>query len=393
MAKRSSDISQQPASPESGHWPKSLAGPLSPSLPRLLARIGHDLRQPLQAMALLNAALAQRTTDDDTRLLIDDMGRSVDVLRQMIENLLDLGKLEAGAVDPEIEVVPVSEVLVGSAKAFSQAAAATDVGLRIVDSGAWVRSDARLLRDIVTRLVSNAVRFTAAGKIVVGCRRRGATLRIEVWDTGPGIGDDDLRHVFEAFHRLDIPGGDTGPGLGLGLALVERTATLLGHSVEARSWPGKGSMFAVVVPLAVADGDDLTAAGHRPPVERIAGSRILVAADGAETASLCTLLTRWRARVLVAPGAGSGRQPAVDPECRPDLIIADCSGSDFDAGIRDLCGAVEAIGCDTPRLLICDNPSSAMADQARRVGIHLLGAPVAPGKLRALLEHLLDGRR
>ena len=233
---------------------------------RFLAAASHDLRQPLQTISLLHEILAKKIEDEDTLRLVGRLDETVSAMSSMLDTLLDINQLEAGIVRREMVDFPINAVLDHLRAQFSFHAAAHRLGWRVVPSSLSVRSDPRLLEQMIRNLLSNAVKYTSQGKILLGCRRRGDMLRIEVWDTGIGIPEEQLQEIFKEFRQLDNPARERSKGLGLGLAIVERLADLLGHTVDVRSRPGKGSVFAVEVPLgqgAPLGGPPVYARGNR----------------------------------------------------------------------------------------------------------------------------------
>src|SRR6266436_2710941 len=215
---------------------------------RFLAAASHDLRQPLHALGLFVAQLHGRMRAGERRRIIARVDAALSAMNELFNALLDISKLDAGVLTPSITEFPVAKLLDRVDTTFTGAAREKGLSLQVVTSSAWVRSDFILLERIVFNLVSNAVRYTSSGGVVVGCRNRGVNLRIEVWDTGPGVPQDQQQNIFGEFYRL----GATGAGLGLGLAIVDRLCRLLDHSVRLTSILGKGSCFSVALPRVAA---------------------------------------------------------------------------------------------------------------------------------------------
>ena len=207
---------------------------------RFLAAASHDLRQPLQTISLLQGMLEKRVRDEATLKLVHRLDETVGAMSSMLDKLLDINQLEAGIVRPEIVDFPIKRLLDGNAnRVHLSHRRPTGLDWRVAPSSLTVRSDPRLLEQIIRNLLSNAVKYTTQGKILLGCRRRGDKLRIEVWDTGPGIPELELQAIFEEFHQLDNPARERSKGLGLGLAIVQRLADLLGHKIDVRSRSGQ----------------------------------------------------------------------------------------------------------------------------------------------------------
>ena len=219
---------------------------------RFLAAASHDLRQPMQTLSLVRGILAkkiQEKKNEEALELVARLNETAGALSRMLDTLLDINQLEAGNIHPEKVNFPINDLLHRLRIEFSYHARAHGLICHVVPCRLSVLSDPRLLELIIRNLLSNAVRYTERGKILLGCRRRSDKLRIEVWDTGRGIPEGQTDAIFAEFHQLDNPAHERSRGLGLGLSIVQRLADLLGYSVDVRSQPGKGSAFAVEVPL------------------------------------------------------------------------------------------------------------------------------------------------
>lgn len=217
---------------------------------RFLAAASHDLRQPMQALRLYLDTLDRRIGDRLNRRILTGALAALGAGEELLRNFLDVSVLESGIIQPHPTEVDLDEMLRELAHEYRPLAADKELDLRLVLCAARVCSDAALLKRLIANLISNAIRYTTSGRVLVGCRHRGRFLRIEVWDTGIGIADDQLQAVFEDFYQIGNPERDRTKGLGLGLSVVQRTARLLDHRITVTSRPGRGSMFAVTVPLA-----------------------------------------------------------------------------------------------------------------------------------------------
>jgi FixJ family two-component response regulator/signal transduction histidine kinase len=216
---------------------------------RILAAASHDLRQPLQTLILMRAALAKKIKDKEGLKLITQLNKTSDVMLGMLDTLLQINQLEAGIVGPEEVEFPINDLLEQLRIEFAYHAQARGLSWHVVPCRLTVWSDPRLLEQMIRNLLSNAVKYTERGKILLGCRRRGDRLRIEVWDTGIGIPEEQRHAIFAEFHQPGNPAHNHTLGFGLGLPIVQRLGHVLGHFVEVHSRPGKGSVFAVEVPL------------------------------------------------------------------------------------------------------------------------------------------------
>ena len=207
---------------------------------RFLAAASHDLRQPLQTISLLQGMLEKRVRDEPTLKLVHRLDETVSAMSSMLDKLLDINQIEAGIVRPAVVDFPIKRLLDEMRTEFTYHTDTEGLEWRVAPSSLTVRSDPRLLEQIIRNLMSNAVKYTTKGKLLLGCRRRGDNLRIEVWDTGHGIPEQELQAIFEEFHQLDNPARERSKGLGLGLAIVQRLADLLGHKIDVRSRLGNG---------------------------------------------------------------------------------------------------------------------------------------------------------
>jgi Na+/proline symporter/signal transduction histidine kinase/ActR/RegA family two-component response regulator len=350
---------------------------------RFLAAASHDILQPLNAARLYVTSLIERGETGDRRL-VDNIDASLEAVEEILGALLDISRLDTGAMRAELSVFRIDELMRQIELEFAPMAAAKGLTLTYVPSSLVVRSDRRLLRRLVQNLVSNAIKYTPAGRVLVGCRRRGNVLRIDVLDTGVGIPQDKLRDVFVEFHRLDN-GARIARGLGLGLSIVERVARVIGSEVEVRSVVGEGSHFSVTVACSDAAPVELPARDdRRVDHSQLAGITALCidnepsVLDGMET-----LLRGWGCTVLKA----SNLQEAVDALAAhgtpPDGLLVDYhldqgTGLEAIATLRARCGEV-------PAILITADRSPAVREEARAQGIQLLNKPLKPAALRALL--------
>ena len=360
---------------------------------RFLAAASHDLRQPLQALGLFVAVLSDRPLAPEDGALVGKISNSVEALESLLNSLLDISKLEAGAVEPQVAAFPLAPLFSQLASEFIPLAEDKGLELRVVASRAWVRSDPALLDRILRNLLSNAVRYTRSGRILLGCRRTGGGLTIVVRDSGIGIPADRLDDIFGEFTQIDHPGRQRGAGLGLGLAIVERTAALLGHTVTVWSRLDHGSQFAVAVPLALVPAPVAPA----PPISAegdFAGCFTLVIEDDpAVRDGLSTLLSAWGCRVAVAESASEailalGRAGAV-----PHVILADLRLLDGASGGEAIMTVRTHVDAPVPGILVSGDTTADGLAQARLDGFALLHKPVRPDRLREVLNHTLAAAR
>ncbi|MGP2492464.1 hybrid sensor histidine kinase/response regulator [Mesorhizobium sp. PUT5] len=361
---------------------------------RFLAAASHDVLQPLNAAHLSVSALAEVQTSDEGRKLVRQVERSLETMGDLLRTLLDISKLDAGVVQPEISDVNLETLFSALRSDFQPMAGMKGLKLKFRPAGVMVRSDRTLLRRILQNVLSNALRYTQAGGVLVGIRRRGATVRIDVADTGCGIPDHEREAVFEEFHRA-AAGSDAGQsaGLGLGLAIVRRMAGALGHPVTFSSRIGRGTIFHIDVPLAEGvAAEPVLAAGEmeRPPGYGLFGSKVLLVENDADVrGAMTSLLERWQCAVRGAASTDDALDALGDTAWIPDIVIADQHLDLGDLGTSTIAEVREYLGRPVPALIVTADPSDEIAAAARAAGIEVMRKPLKPAQLRALLAHLL----
>jgi signal transduction histidine kinase/CheY-like chemotaxis protein len=356
---------------------------------RFLAAASHDLRQPLHAIGLFAGVLAERVHDPEAQDLVTKIQRSTRALEEMFDGLLDISRLDVGAMDVSHADVRLQPLLERVADDFQAPAAAKGLRLRVVPTRLVVRTDAAQLWRIVQNFVSNAVRYTDRGRILVGCRRRGDTVRIDVLDTGRGIAPERRHEIFEEFRRCEDDPARAGEGLGLGLSIVERLARLLGHSIDVASTPGRGSIFSVTVPrVRVAARSPQHA--PRPGLGIDLGGTSVVVVDDDATILDATRrqLEQWGCHVRAATSAAEACDPERLAASTPDVIVADYQLADGVTGIDVIASIRATLGKPVPALLVTGATSPDVLGVVRASGLPLLQKPIAPAKLRAALTQL-----
>lgn len=361
---------------------------------RFLAAASHDLRQPLHAMELLVTVLSAKARDQETRAIIADIEESLGFTQRLLDALLGVSELEAGTVIPELQDVAVAPLLRRMQRQYALIAEEKGLDLRTVPSSAVVYSDPALLERILDNLVSNAVRYTDQGRVLLGCRRAGDRLRIEVWDTGTGIPPEQRAAVFEDFCQLDTAARERGAGLGLGLGIVRRLADLLDHRVEVASTPGRGSVFWVDAErLSGAAAPASAGASREPAAAPRAGATILVIEDDTMVLdAMRHVLDGWGYRVTTAFTARAALESLSAGDADPDLIIADYCLPGGETGVAAIEALRDRAGRALPAIIVTGDIASASMRDLSQSGFHVLRKPVRPAKLRALLRHLLDDR-
>jgi signal transduction histidine kinase len=352
------------------------------------AAASHDLRQPLHALGLFAASLRTGTSDPQQTRRVDQILSSVDALESLFDELLDISKLDAGAVKVTRGHFHVESVYSRLATVHAPAAAKAGLGLRFMPTEAVVETDAVLLERLLGNLVSNAIRYTQRGGVFVGCRRRGTAWSVEVWDTGVGIPEAERERVFDEFYQLNNPERDRRKGLGLGLATVKRIAAVLGHEVELDSRPGHGSVFRVRVPAGDAARIPTSIAAPRAEaLDSLAGKTVAVVEDDAIVREgMRELLGEWRC--LVVDGASAADVAAALSRV-PDLIVADYRLREGRNGVQAVAELRAAFGAGVPAVLISGDTAPDIFAAAQGAGLVLLQKPVQPARLRATLTRLL----
>src|SRR5215472_10031136 len=355
-----------------------------------LASASHDLRQPLHALNLFVGQLRDESNPAERSRLVSRIDEAVGSMNELFEALLDMTKLDAGILKPNPTAIPVEHLLALIETTFADAARKKGLRLRVVASEAWVSSDPILLERIMLNLVSNAVRYTECGGVVVGCRHRGPELRIDICDTGAGIPADERQRIFGEFYQLSRRAPDRSGGFGLGLAIVDRLGRLLGHRVELESSPGRGSRFSVSVPLAAQPrGAEMPA-----PLPAIAdparGKRVIVIDDDALVLeAMRGILQSWGCRVQTAASGDAALAGLAKDGGSPDLIISDSRLADGESGVETIERLRAAVGAPIPAFVITGDTAPERLREARAGGFLLLHKPVSPMALRTTLNRLL----
>ncbi len=356
---------------------------------QFLAAASHDLRQPTHALGMFVARLGQLPHDVQTGHLVASLDASVRAMQDLLDGLLDISKLDAGAVQVNLHAAPLAPIFEQTRLALLDAAAEKGLRLRVRPTSAWVRSDPVLLQRILLNLVANAVRYTDHGTVLLACRTSGdgEHVRVEVWDSGIGISAEHQSQVFREFYQVGNAERDRTRGLGLGLNIVQRTAHLLGHPFALRSSLGKGTRFTLRLPLARADAAPPVTAPALP-VTRLIGLAVMVIEDDALAAEgLGGLLESWGCTVSLA----GGQQQALvllAQSGAPDVIVSDYRLRGDENGIATIAALRAAAGHSIAACLMSGDTDEALIAQARVAGLTLLHKPVRPAKLRSLLRSL-----
>lgn len=351
---------------------------------RFFAQASHDLRQPLQALALFTSALETQVESPRALGILQSIKLSLSTMEEMFESLLDISRLNADALTVRPEVFVVNDIIEQLETEFRPQAERKGLELRVVPSSASICSDPAHLARILRNFLSNAVRYTRSGRILLGCRRDGANLKILVGDTGPGIDEDHQARIFEEFYQADRSVSASG-GLGLGLAIVKRLAQLLGHPLGVASRPGKGAIFSVSVP--VEEGVDAEDEDGLLDFADLHGMVVAVIDEESEVRhGLCLLFEYWGCVVAQGEDAASVAGALGALNATPDIVIADLR---LDGGARAGLSAVEAllrlVGREVPVILLSGDAAADACDCASGRHYEVFRKPVDPVKLRLAL--------
>jgi len=309
---------------------------------------------------------------------------------ELLDGLLDISKLEAGSISPAIVEVPIQFLLDRIAVDFRAEAGRKGLALRIVPSSATIATDPALMGRILGNLVSNAIRYTESGAVLVGCRRTQGRLRIEVLDTGTGIPAKEHSQIFEEYHQLGNPGRERAKGLGLGLSIVKRLAALLDHKIAVRSIPGKGSVFSIEAPfLSAASPAAVQQRLVQVPSWGLSQRRVLIIEDDEFVASaMRRILARWGADVQLANTHETAIAKATEDDEAPDLIISDYRLPGNRTGVDTLTEIESRLNRSVPGIIITGQVMPEDLRAAEEAGYPVLSKPVDPAAMRALIRRL-----
>lgn len=357
---------------------------------RFLAAASHDLRQPVHALSLFVAAAQIQPINPETRSLLDHIDDSVRSLSRLFGGLLDISRLDAGVVEVNRLSFAVRPVIHNVFREFAAQAEEKGLELRMSVPDVAVHSDPLLFERIVRNVVANAVAYTTSGGVLIGCRRRGGALRLEVWDTGWGIAPAHQEQVFEEFYQVGNPERDRTKGVGLGLAIVKRLTTLLGHRLELRSKPGRGSCFAVELPIAATSDvyPVTTQVDALAPVQLGSGLILVLDDELAIQIGMKSLLESWGYRVLAAGSEQEMLEAIATADEAPRLIICDYRLRENETGTAVVDRLRSEFNDDIPAMLITGDTAPDRIREAEASGLLLLHKPVPNGKLRAAIAHL-----
>jgi two-component system, sensor histidine kinase len=356
---------------------------------RFLATASHDLRQPLQTLALLNGALRRMGMSPEAAEVLEQQEHAVATMARLLNTLLDISKLESGAVKPELRDFRAAGVLEAIRREF--AAVAQNKGLELVvePSEESIHSDPAMVEQILKNLVANAVKYTRQGRVVVRCRREDTTLRIEVLDTGVGIPAPQLAYIYDEFYQVGIAANSTRDGYGLGLSIVQRLVKLLNARLEAMSEVGKGSVFALLVPLAhslVRDSQPPERAQPAPGAG--AHKRVLLVEDDASVRDATSMLLRVEGYRVTAVASGAEALRAAAQQV-PELLVTDYHLAEGELGTEVIAALRGRVRPDLKAILLTGDTSIVIKGMRSDPNLRVLSKPVDAEELLKLLQTLL----
>jgi PAS domain S-box-containing protein len=349
-----------------------------------LAAASHDLRQPLQTLRLLHGALERPHPDGEAQTVIDSMGHSIDTMTSMLSSLLDINRLETGNLRPSKSDFAVNELFNSAATDLLQPLEQKGLQWRVVPSDLAVRSDKRMLEEMIRNLLSNAIRYTDRGKILLGCRRAGDKIRIEIWDTGIGIPGDQLPHIFEEYY-CDVERG----GFGLGLAIVRRLGDILDHRVDVRSTPGKGTGFSIEVPRGRADID----VAESVPTsefdgEPFRGTVLVIEDETSVRSAINRMLTSSGIGVIGAATVSDAATIIKLKDSCPDLLLCDYNLPGPMNGVESIKSLRAALAWDLPAIVMTGDTRSKTMEEISSYGVSVLVKPFLGKELIQLINRL-----
>ena len=352
---------------------------------KFLAAASHDILQPLNAARLYVTSLRERDANRQDGKLVENIDASLEAVEEILGALLDISRLDTGAMRPDFSAFRIADLLRQIEVEFAPIAQSKGLELVFVPSSLTVRSDRRLLRRLLQNLVSNAIKYTPKGRVLVGCRRHNGQLRVDVLDTGVGIPKAKQRDIFVEFHRLD-QGARIARGLGLGLSIVERIARVLGHEIEVDSVSGQGSRFSIAIPVTAAAPPSFIAAEPAADAGQLAGT-VAVCIDNEPKIldGMATLLRGWGCEVIAAPDADSALAMLDKAGPPPNGLLVDYH-LDRSNGIEAVQALRQRLGGDLPAILITADRSVKVRAEARAANIQVLHKPLKPAALRAMLS-------
>lgn len=358
---------------------------------RFLATASHDLRQPLQTLALLNGTLRRLVTDPQVAEAVAQQEQAIGTMSRLLNALLDISKLESGAIKPEPVDFPLQPLFRELAPEFAQLAAGKGLKWEVEDTADSVHSDPALVGQVLRNLISNAVKYTSRGTVTLGCRREDGAVRIAVADTGMGIAADQLRYIYDEFYQIGVTTHSSREGYGLGLSIVQRIVRLLGARLDVASEVAKGSVFCLVLPAALSS----TASPQSEPElsqtadPHTAHQRILLVEDDVGVRDATRMLLKIEGYQVMAVASLAEALEAIAKGLKPDLLVTDYHLADGVTGTETIARVREALDGPLKAVLITGDTSVTSTDTASDPDLRVASKPVCAEELLKLLRTLL----
>lgn len=357
---------------------------------RFLATASHDLRQPLQALALLNRTLRSVVSDPNASEALAQQEQTIAAMSRLLNALLDISKLESGAVKPELADFQISQLFDELRREFAGGVADKGLALKVEECGEYVHSDASLVEEVLRNLVSNAIKYTREGSVRLQCRREAENVRIEIHDTGIGIPADQIPCIFNEFYQVGVLANSSREGYGLGLSIVQRIAVLLGLKVSVRSELGQGSTFSFVLPAGKRAGVPLEDKQVHPARQsKTRRAQILLVEDDPAVRNAARLLLSVEGYLVTAVSSLAEAQEAASHGDKIDLLITDYHLSDGETGLSVIAAMRETVGQGLKTLLITGDTSSVIRKIPQDLNLRIIRKPVNADEMLNLLEVLL----
>jgi len=359
---------------------------------RFLATASHDLRQPLQTLGLLNGALLRLVNDPDAVAALTQQELAIGAMSRLLNALLDISKLESGAIKPELTDFKVAAIFDELRNEFASIATRKGLDLQIQNSGQLVYSDPSLVEQILRNLLSNAIKYTRAGRVILHCMPDGdSKVRIEVTDTGIGIPADQLPYIYDEFYQVGVPTNSTRDGYGLGLSIVQRLVKLLNLGFDVRSEPGKGSAFALVLPGSIVQPSPVAAGKQSTPTSaRQAGkTHVLLVEDDSSVRDATRMLFRVEGFRVSAVSSLREAQQIARENSDIDLLVTDYHLGGSDTGTQVVALLREQLGRPLKAVLITGDTSSAMRELTVDELVRVASKPIKADELLAMMRELL----
>jgi two-component system, sensor histidine kinase len=358
---------------------------------RFLATASHDLRQPLQTLALLNGTLRRIVNDPDATEAISQQEQAIGAMSKLLNALLDISKLESGAIKPEPTDFTVASMFEELRREFANSAAAKGLTLQVEECADGVHSDPALVGQILRNLISNAIKYTREGWVRLRCLHDAALVRIEILDTGIGISTDQIAYIYDEFYQVGVPTNSSRNGYGLGLSIVQRVVKLLDLKLDVRSELGKGSVFSLVLPASYGPTASLQADPMRPPLRERPASRprILLVEDDRAVRDATRMLLKVEGYRVTAVGSLAEALRTVRAAEAVDLLVTDYHLADGETGIQVIAAMRETLDKTLKAVLITGDTSTAIKELPRDPHLRFASKPVRADELLTLVEALL----